>query len=208
LGRTKVIIYDCDGVIFDSKQANEAFYNHILNHFNLPPLKPEQLDFVHSSTADGAIDYIFQSDPLGEEAKAYRKTIDYRIFLPLMRLEPCVREVLEYLHPRYHTAIATNRSQSMPLVLRDSGLEPLFDIVVTSMDVAEPKPHPESLWKILDYFNAEPGDTLYVGDTEVDQLVCQRVDIPFVSYKNLNLKADYYLQHHMELLKILESQLA
>ena len=46
----KVIIYDCDGVLFDSKEANEAFYNHILDHFGMPPLEPEQLEFVYSST--------------------------------------------------------------------------------------------------------------------------------------------------------------
>jgi len=27
------VIFDCDGVMFDSRQANINFYNHILSHF-------------------------------------------------------------------------------------------------------------------------------------------------------------------------------
>jgi beta-phosphoglucomutase-like phosphatase (HAD superfamily) len=97
LKKTKVVIYDCDGVLFDSKASNEAFYNHILEHFGMPPLQPEQLDFVHVSTAEEAIDFLFQSSPSLAEAQAYRKTMDYRPFVPLMRMEPYLLEVLRRL---------------------------------------------------------------------------------------------------------------
>ncbi len=33
----KVIMYDCDGVLIDSSRANQAFYNHILEHFRRAP---------------------------------------------------------------------------------------------------------------------------------------------------------------------------
>ena len=204
LKQPKVIIYDCDGVLFDSKGANEAFYNHILSHFGIPSLRPEQLEFVHSSTAIEALDYLFPSSSLREKAQDYRHTVDYRTFIPLMRLEPHVREVLERLRSKHRTAIATNRSHTMPSVLQKHGLDELFDVVVTSIDVCEPKPHPEIVWKILRHFNICPDEALYVGDTEVDQLLCQRAGVPFIAYKNRNLKALHHLQDHLDLLKLLE----
>jgi phosphoglycolate phosphatase-like HAD superfamily hydrolase len=206
LRRAKLIIYDCDGVLFDSKAANEAFYNHILSRFDMPPLQQRQLEFVHVSTAPQAVDYLFQSSPLREEAQAYREGMDLRPFIPLMRMEPNVREVLTRLRPGHRTAIATNRGVSMPFVMKDHELGGLFDLTVSSLDVREPKPHPECLLKILRHFTAEAGDALYVGDAEVDRLVAQRAGVPFVAYKNPGLEAVHHIQDHLELLEILERE--
>ena len=203
--KPKVIIYDCDGVIIDSKKANEAFYNHILKHFGMPPLKKEQLEFVHVSTALGAIDHLFKSSPRKEEARAYLKVVDNGPFIPLLRLEPHIRTVLEYLRPAYKTAIATNRGFSMPLILEEHGIGELFDMVVTTLDVKNPKPDPECIFKILQHFKSEPDEVLYIGDSDVDRLVSEAANVHFASYKNPQLKALYYFNDHMDLLKILSS---
>ena len=145
---SRSIIYDCDGVLIDSRDSNQAFYNHILAHFGLPPLTAEQLDLVHVSTAQEAIDFLFKGHPGREEAQAYN-AIDNDPFLALIRLEPHIREVLIRLRSRYQTAIATNRGKSLPLVLRTLGLDNLFDLTVLAYDVTRPKPHPECLEKIL-----------------------------------------------------------
>jgi phosphoglycolate phosphatase-like HAD superfamily hydrolase len=44
----KLIAFDCDGVLFDSREANIAFYNAILEQFGMPRLSPAATDFVHS----------------------------------------------------------------------------------------------------------------------------------------------------------------
>jgi phosphoglycolate phosphatase len=38
----RVIIFDCDGVMFDSRQANINFYNHLLARFDQPPMDPKR----------------------------------------------------------------------------------------------------------------------------------------------------------------------
>ena len=159
----QLIIYDCDGVLIDSRESNQAFYNHILARFGLGPLTEAQLAVVHVSTAQGAIDFLFQGHPGREEAQAYQKTINNDPFLPLIRLEPHIREVLIRLRSRYLTAIATNRGKSLPLVLRNLGLDDLFDLTVSAYDVTRPKPHPECLEKILTHFRLEPEAALYIG---------------------------------------------
>jgi hypothetical protein len=137
----KVIIYDCDGVLIDSRESNRAFYNHILERFGLGPLTEAQLAVVHVNTAQGAIDFLFQGHPRRSEAQAYQQTINNALFLPLIRLEPHIREVLIRLRSRYLTAIATNRGKSLPLVLRNLGLDDLFDLTVSAYEVTRPKPH-------------------------------------------------------------------
>ena len=167
----QMIIYDCDGVLIDSRESNQAFYNHILARFGLGPLTEAQLEVVHVSTAQGAIDFLFQGHPSREAAQAYQQTINNDPFLPLIRLEPNIREVLIRLRSRYLTAIATNRGKSLPLVLRNLGLDDLFDLTVSAYDVSRPKPHPECLEKILTHFRLEPEAALYIGDAALDQEV-------------------------------------
>jgi phosphoglycolate phosphatase len=200
----QVIIYDCDGVLIDSQESNRAFYNHILARFGLRPLTEAQLGVVHVSTAQGAVDYLFQGHPIREAAQAYQKTIDNAPFLPLIRLEPHIREVLLRLRPRYRTAIATNRGKSLPLVLRNLGLEDLFDLTVSAYDVTRPKPDPECLEKILAYFRVHPEAALYIGDAALDQEVAAAVGVTFAAYKNPGLTARYHLESHLDLLAVLK----
>jgi len=200
---TRVIIYDCDGVLIDSRQSNEAFYNHILARFGLPAMDPQQLEVVHVSTSEQAIDYLFAGTPFRGEAQAYQRGVDNRPFITLLRLEPHVRETLIKLRPTYSTAIATNRGRSLLPILRHLGLEGLFDLTVTSYQVLRPKPHPECLLKILGHFRLDPEEALYIGDSEVDRLVSLKAGVPFVAYKNPWLKACYHLKDHLELLQFL-----
>lgn len=204
LGRKKAVIYDCDGVLFDSRASNEAFYNHILAHFGLPPLRPEQLEFVHASTAEQAIDYLFANDPRRHEAQLYRLRMDYSPFVPLMRMEPHIKEVLLQLRSHCKTAIATNRGLTMPLVMREHGLEGLFDLVITSLDVKHPKPHPECLVKILDSFSIAPQEVVYVGDSNVDRIVAEQAGVGFVAYRNRALVAQYHIEDHREIFEVLD----
>ena len=199
-----VIIYDCDGVLIDSRESNRAFYNHILDRFGLPPLTAEDLEMVHVSTAQGAIAYLFQGHPGLEEAQAYQRTINNEPFLALLSLTPHIREVLVRLRSGFRTAIATNRGKSLPLVLKNLGIEAYFDLTISAYDVTRPKPHPECLLKILTHFQAEPETALYIGDAALDQEVAAAAGVPFAAYKNPGLQARYHLQDHLDLLEILK----
>lgn len=203
LADVKVIIYDCDGVLIDSRRANAAFYNHILEKFGIGPISPRQLDFVQSSTASEAVDFLFQDTLWRTAAQDYQRAMDNRPFVPLLRLEPHIREVLAALRPAYQTAIATNRGKSLPLVLKELELDDLFDLTISSYDVENPKPHPECLLKILEHFQVEPEEAMYIGDSPVDLLVSRRAGVIFVAYKNLELEAGYHLHDHRDLLEIL-----
>ena len=198
-----VIIFDCDGVMFDSRQANVNFYNHILSHFGLPPLTDKDVEFVHMHTVVESLHYIFRGTPYGAKAQEYRLKLDYVPFIKDMVMEPGLKEVLNILKPNYGLAVATNRSNTIEKVLAINGLSRYFDIVVSSLDVENPKPHPEPIFKILKFFQIEPQECLYVGDSEVDFTVCQASGVPFIAYRNKSLKADYYIDNLLDILKIL-----
>ena len=204
----KVVAFDCDGVMFDTTKANMAYYNEILQHFGRPTLTPDQFAYCHSHTADQSISYLFNDDKRFREAQQYRKSMSYIPFLKYMVVEPHLKLLLEKLRPRYKTAIATNRSNTMDRVLSEHGLEGYFDLVVSSSDVDRPKPYPDPLIKILEYFEIEASNALYVGDSELDEIAAKAAGVPFVAYQNRSLLANFHIKSLKEIAQILDIKIA
>jgi phosphoglycolate phosphatase len=196
------VVFDCDGVMFESRQANINFYNHLLAHFELPLLREEQVAYIHMATADESIRYVFKGTPYLEQALAYRLQVDYTPFVRDMVPEPGLKELLALLKPRCGLAVATNRSNTIQKVIEYHGLAGCFDIVVSSLDVARPKPHPESLLKILDFFSIRPDQALYVGDSSVDAETAKAASVPFVAYKNKNLDAAFHVEQLLDIASV------
>jgi HAD superfamily hydrolase (TIGR01549 family) len=189
----KLVGFDCDGVLFDSREANIAFYNDILERFESPPMTPTAVDYVHSHTFRESLEYLFRESPVLEEVLDFCRLIDYQRFIPMMVEEPHLREFLGFLRPRFRTALATNRTTTTQAVLHYHRLADHFDLVVSAQDVTRPKPHPESFWRILEHFSLKPQEAIYIGDSKVDEEFAQNAGVPLVAYRNPHLKADFHL---------------
>jgi HAD superfamily hydrolase (TIGR01549 family) len=205
LERIRAVIFDCDGVLFDSKRANIEFYNSIRAHFGLPPMDKEEEDYVHIHTAHESVNYIFRNTPqLREKAQQYRLNMDYTPFIKYMKMEPGLIQVLEKLKGSgFKLAIATNRSNTIGPVLEYFKLKHFFDVVISSLDVKHTKPHPESLYKILSHFGISNKEAVYVGDSSVDYEMAKAAEVPFIAYKNRNLNSDYHVDNLLDILRLL-----
>ena len=200
----KVVVFDCDGVLFDSAHANQMYYNHLLEHFDQPALTGAQFDYAQMHTVYETLAYLFGDAEILAAAKQYRETVDYRDFLKYLQMEPQLPAVLARLRPNFKTAIATNRTDTMGHLLDRFNLAGSFDMVVTSSDVEHPKPHPEVLLKILSAFKFVAPQAIYIGDSLVDAQAAAAADIAFVAFRNDALQAHYYIQSLDELDDILE----
>lgn len=200
----RVVVFDCDGVMFDTEEANRAYYNHILEHFKRPGMTAAQLQFVHTHTLGQSIGHLFETEELQRSAMEFRRSMDYGRFLKYLTIEPHLVGLLDRIGRRYKTAIATNRTDTMNRLLAEFDLSDRFDLVVTSLDVERPKPHPDALFKILSHFRVTPHQALFVGDSEVDEGAARAAGVPFVAYRNPGLPAHW----HIENLKELEARLA
>jgi phosphoglycolate phosphatase len=189
----KLIAFDCDGVLFDSRQANIAFYNAILEQFGQPLLSPAATDFVHSHTVFESLEYLFQGYPDLDAVGQFTRSLDYHPYIPMMVEEPHLREFLQFLRPQFASALATNRTTTTGAVLKYHRLEDQFDLVVSAQDVSQPKPHPESFWRILEHFSLKPEQAIFIGDSRVDEEFARNAGVLMVAYRNPELRADFYL---------------
>jgi phosphoglycolate phosphatase len=203
----RCVIYDCDGVLFDSLEANGRLYQDISRAMGRPPLKQEELDYIHVHTVFEAIHFISGNDEAMEKkALEIWKGIDVQLYLPFLKMEPHLLETLDELARRgIRRAICTNRTTSMPHVMARFNLKSYFDMVVTALDVTRPKPHPESVEKILDAFQVRPDEALYVGDSDVDRQTAESAGVRFVAYKNKTIRQDLLIDDHRELLHLIKA---
>ncbi|HEY3278640.1 MAG TPA: HAD-IA family hydrolase, partial [Syntrophorhabdaceae bacterium] len=180
------VIYDCDGVLFDSLDANRRLYNKIAAATGRGELSPAELQYCHTHTVYEAIRHLFPGDA-GKEKQALEvlKNVDFREFIVFLKMEPNLIETLEGLKKRgIKRAICTNRTTSMKHVVEKFCLAPYFDMVVTALDVEHPKPHPSAVEKILQELGVEKERVFFLGDSEVDRETAVSAGVRFISYKN------------------------
>jgi len=199
-----VVAFDCDGVLFDTEQANRIYYSNILQHFGRPAVTDEQFAFVHMHTIFESLAYLFPDEKTLAAVHVFRKTMDYQQYLGYLTVEPHLVSLLEKLKPQFKTAIATNRTDTMNRLLAKFDLDGYFDLVVTASDVERPKPHPDALLKISDYFNIRPDQVIYIGDSRLDELAARAAGMPLVAYRNPELSAEYYVNGLNEIEGLLE----
>jgi phosphoglycolate phosphatase len=204
-GPFEVIAFDCDGVLFDSKEANILFYSHILEHIGRPPVQPEQHEYIHMYPVRESLRYLIGEGQAYEDAFNYTRSIDYAQFNACLRPEPGLVDLLKQLQACYRTALATNRTISTRQVLAYFQIEEYFDLVVSASDVSFPKPHPEIMELIMDTFRVSPEKVLFVGDSSVDEAFAMATGVFFVAYKNANLHANLHISHFRELQPVLFS---
>jgi len=201
----KAVIYDCDGVMFDSFEANLTFYLQVMEHFGMPPLDradTETMRVLHTYCNKDVLAYLFSGDPRLAEVRAFSATVDYRKLFPLMLMEDGLRETLDALHGKVELAVCTNRASSMDLLLESFGLEHYFSCVMTAGLVTNPKPHPEPLLRVLDRYGIEAHQALFVGDSEVDRQAADAAGVPFVAYRG-DMRAIARIDRHIDLLSLL-----
>jgi HAD superfamily hydrolase (TIGR01509 family) len=201
----RCVIYDCDGVLFDSLETNRRLYNYICTSIGRAPLTEEELKYAHMHTVFEAIHFISRNDEsLERKALELLPGIDPKDYIPYLKMEPNLLETLKTLKETgIFRAINTNRSTSMRYVLDWFDLWPYFDLVITSIDVRNPKPHPESIEKIIETFHVERKQTVFVGDSEIDQQTAESAGVIFIAYKNREIAKEFFIDDHLALINIL-----
>jgi HAD superfamily hydrolase (TIGR01549 family) len=189
----KGIIFDCDGVLFDSRDVNIKYYNMIKDALGLPPMNKEEEEYVHMHSVTESLCFIVP-ETLHPKISEARQLVTYKTLIPHMRMEDGLFPFLQFLkNKKVVCAVFTNRTSTMQLVLEHFNLAHYFDCVISASTVACSKPHPEGIFKILRRWNLSARDVVFIGDSELDQKAASLSGVTFWSFKNFDLQADMYI---------------
>lgn len=202
LAPVRGLVFDCDGVLFDSYGANTLYYNLILEGLGLSPMTPEQEFYVHSHTVRESLDCIAPPGRMAE-AEAVRRDTDYRRVLPAMTPEPGLYHFLSWaLAAGFRMAVFTNRMTTMDLVAELFGLRQYFRPLLNA-SLVRPKPHPEGLCRILAAWGLTARQVAFLGDSAVDQDTALAAGVRFWAFRNEHLRAELHVPDYFALRRAL-----
>lgn len=189
----KGIIFDCDGVLLNSRLANISFYNNLRKKAGLPPLGEEEEEFVHMSTYEQALDYILQGSSRSKVANYLDEMEDSFDYYDLLKVEDGLVHMLGWLMGKgFPLGICTNRLSPLDSFLARFGLDKYFSPMQTASN-SSPKPNPDGLLKAVAAWRLSPAEAVFIGDSKVDEMAAKAAGMPFWAFKNFSLDARLHI---------------
>jgi phosphoglycolate phosphatase len=179
LHNKRLIIFDCDGVLINSYDANTNFFNHCLEQGGYPPLGKEEREKVAYMSTRQLMYELIPDTSEAERLFRISQNTDYTPFLKDVHALFDYESVLGKLHEHFYLAIATNRGRSLDRLFEYFKLEQWFSFRISTMD-AEPKPHPEMLLKCIKHFKVMEEQALYLGDSVSDRDAAANAGIDYL----------------------------
>lgn len=177
--KARLLVFDCDGVLFDSSQSNIAFFNHCLDLGGYGPLNHGMAEKAVYMSVGQLLGELFNDARDRERLYTISQSVRFEEFFDSMRPLFDFESVLPILGSRYRLAVASNRSASLGLLFEHFALERYFSFRVSALD-APPKPDPEMLLRCCAHFGVPPSETVYLGDSAADSLAAASAGTGFI----------------------------
>ena len=182
----KLILFDLDGVIFNTKSNMERSWNDVKKEFRI------NINFKFYFKQIGIpFNQILKNLHIEKNKKKIelfykKKSIIYN---KLVKIYPSVKKTLEYLKKNYIIGIVTSKDKlRTEKLIKQYKLK--FSVVICPSKNLRGKPFPDPINKALNFFKVKHYNTYYVGDTKYDFLAAKRSFVKFIyaSYGYGNLK--------------------
>jgi HAD superfamily hydrolase (TIGR01549 family) len=175
------VMFDADGVLFDSGESNVAYYNAIFAQMDEPPLDARE----EVNAISHAAEQVFGDRARGDEVmlarmKEIARTLDQTPYFRLLRPPFELRPFMLMLKSRYKLGLATNRSATVPALVEYLGIADVFDAIACMRDRVRPKPAPDILRLCMERADATPERAVYVGDSPVDRAAAMEAGTHFI----------------------------
>lgn len=189
----KLVIFDLDGVLIDSREMHYLALNRAL----------EQVDTAYTISKD---EHLSLYDGLNTTAKLKLLTANkglptsyYDLIwrlkqeftgIELKKLRPnlALIELFQFIRSRsYSIAVASNSIRdTVKTSLLHTGLMEYVDYFVSNEDVKRPKPFPEMYWKCMTMLKALPSCTIIIEDSHLGRLAAKNSGANLLAVENVN----------------------
>jgi len=185
--RTKLVIFDLDGVLVEAKNIHYDALNEALGEYAISWQE-------HLSTYDGLkttqkLQMLTEQKGLPiEEHDVIWETKQHITLQKLKELKPnqTLQSVMNALvEDGYKIAVCSNSIRKTVLtVLSKLGIMEFMDYIISNEDVQNSKPHPEMYWRAISKMGCLPEETLIVEDSPYGLLAANRSNAHVLRVKN------------------------
>src|SRR3989338_2854458 len=166
----KAIIFDFDGVILNTFEMSFQSMKYALNNNNVP-FTHDDFDTIYGTTTYGIVEEALKKYSLPYDRKFVEKIGNIKAtyqagLVTKERIFPGAIELLEKLSKKHSVVLASNNMKVfLRSALKKLDLEKYFKHVITSEDVANPKPNPEIFLKAASLLKLKPQQCLVLEDS-------------------------------------------
>ena len=166
----KAVIFDMDGVIFDSEKAVFGLWKELSDKYGFPDIEEVYMRTVgvnSKSTRKIFFDHYGPDFPFDEYLKEESQMYHSRYDDGRLPLKPDIGSVLEYIKNKgYKAAIASStRAELVERQIENAGLRKYFDVIVGGDMVTRSKPHPDIFLEAAERLGAIPEETYVIEDS-------------------------------------------
>lgn len=186
--RNKLAIFDLDGTLVDTAPDLVAALNYVLLQKGLAPVSVEEGRRASGKGVQALLTYGFVKNNCSLSLTHSQECS--RIFLEFYaahsaresRPYPFVREALHVLRTQgWICTVCTNKRHDLAVsLLAQLNLLPSFDKILGAGLLAEVKPHPLPLLFLLEATQADPAQSVMIGDTDTDFLAAKNAGFPMI----------------------------
>lgn len=176
-GRREVVVFDLDGTLVDSSASMRVAFEAAFARVSAGPAPFDELEARQGRPFADICRELGWPAGLAEAFTAESRARAHQV-----RLFPGVEAVLRGLAAGgTRLALLTGKDRLRTEELLDLlGLSQLFRWLVCGDDPLPGKPSPDGLAHLMAVGGSEPPRTLYVGDSPVDHLCAQAVEVDFL----------------------------
>jgi len=208
----KAIIFDFDGTLINTNQLVKDGLNNLAQIHLGRPLTHMELCELNGKHLNDQIRYITK-DNIKQTVLHFKKWYaeNHNKLASTFKGIPELLQILR--HEKIQMGIVSNNS-TLPVQqgLNHLNFNHYFQDIITSDDVAKPKPDPEGIECILKKMNLRSEEVLYVGDSPSDVLAAKNANVKscLVDWTVLSetekrkLSADYRIQKPLEILSLIK----
>lgn len=178
--RLRAVVFDCDGVLFDSAAANLGFFDAALAAAGLPALDARGRQLALGYSTHQLVEALYTDEDVRARLRAAAQALDYTPFYGRMRPMDGLYDILARLRGQYVLGMATNRGTTVHGVMQRFGLVDYIRVAVGVLDVKRPKPDPAMLLECVARLGTVPAEAVYVGDQEGDRRAAEAAGMPFI----------------------------
>lgn len=166
----KAVVFDMDGVIFDSERAVMQCWKEVASRHNIPDIEKAILACTGTTmvrTREIMLNLYGADFPYDEYARESSVIFHSRYDGGRLPMKPSVKELLTFLKERgKKIALASStRQQVVTDELRDAGIIEYFDRIICGDMVSRSKPAPDIFLKACEELNVSPSDSYAIEDS-------------------------------------------
>lgn len=166
----KAVVFDMDGVIFDSERAVMQCWEEVASRHNIPNIEKAILACTGTTmvrTREIMLNLYGADFPYDEYARESSAIFHSRYDGGRLPMKPGVKELLTFLkeHDKKIALASSTRQQVVTDELRDAGVIEYFDRIICGDMVSRSKPAPDIFLKACEELNISPSDSYAIEDS-------------------------------------------